>query len=70
MPCGLNNYRLVTFTLRIKLHGQWGHRLRRSVRRGWIGLPGRSSWLPGVEVDDARDGSLRRCFTTSALLDC
>jgi hypothetical protein len=24
-------------------------RLRMSVRRGWAGLPGRSSWLPGAE---------------------
>jgi hypothetical protein len=27
-----DNYRLVTFTLWSKLHGQWGPRLRRSVR--------------------------------------
>jgi hypothetical protein len=44
----LDNYELVTLTFKSKLHGQWGHRLRRSVRRGRLGLPWRSSWLPGV----------------------
>jgi hypothetical protein len=40
------------------------------VRRGWAGLPGHSSWLPGAEVDDARDSSWRCCFVASALLGC
>jgi hypothetical protein len=26
-----------------------------------MGLPGRSSWFPGVEMDGARDDSWRRC---------
>jgi hypothetical protein len=63
-----DNYGLVTFTFRIKLQGQWGPRLRRSIHRGWIGLPKRSSWLLSTEVDDSRDGYLRHCFTTLALL--
>jgi hypothetical protein len=34
-----------------------------SVRRGWMGLPGCSSWFSGAEVDGARDSSWRhRCF--------
>jgi hypothetical protein len=37
---------------------------------GWLGLPGHSFWLPGVEVGDARDGSWRHCITASALLGC
>jgi hypothetical protein len=32
-------------------------RLRKSVHRGWAGLPERSSWPPGTEVEGARDGS-------------
>jgi hypothetical protein len=33
------------------------------VRRGSMGFPGHSSWLPGAEVDDAWDSSWRRrCF--------
>jgi hypothetical protein len=44
----LDNYRLVTFTFGRKLHGQWGPRLRRSVRSGWIELPWHSSGLSGV----------------------
>jgi hypothetical protein len=43
-----DNYKLVTFTFGSKLHGQWGPRLKRSVRRGRSGLPWRSSWLLGV----------------------
>jgi hypothetical protein len=55
------------FTIRVKLHDQWGQRLRISIRRGWTGLPGRSSSLPGAKVEGARDGSwcyhAWRCFT-------
>jgi hypothetical protein len=52
------------FTNRVKLHDQLGPRLRTSVRRGWMGLPGHSSWFPSTEVDGAWDGSWRyRCFT-------
>jgi hypothetical protein len=40
-----DNYELIAFTSRGKLHGQWGPRLRRSVPRGWLGLPWYSSWL-------------------------
>jgi hypothetical protein len=43
----------------IKLHGQWGPRLRRSVHRGWTKLLRHSSSLSGAEVEDARDGSWR-----------
>jgi hypothetical protein len=40
----------------------WGPRQGTSVRRGWRGLPGCSSWFPGAEVDGSRDGSWRcRC---------
>jgi hypothetical protein len=68
-----DNYGLVTFTSRIKLHSQWSPRLRRLVCRGWTGLPWCSSWFPGIpgtEVDDARDDSWRCCFTALALLGC
>jgi hypothetical protein len=58
------------FASMIKLDGQWDPRLRKSVHRGWIGLPGHSSWLPSVEVDDAHDGFWRRCFMASALHGC
>jgi hypothetical protein len=44
----LNNYKIITITSGIILHGQWGPRLRRSVRRSWSGLPWRSSWLLGI----------------------
>jgi hypothetical protein len=43
----------------------------KAVHRGWTGLPESSSGLlsvPGVEVDDARDDSWRRCFVASAYL--
>jgi hypothetical protein len=43
-----NNYGLVTFIFRIKVHDQWGSKLRRSVRTGWTGPPEHSSWLPGI----------------------
>jgi hypothetical protein len=44
----LDNYDLVTFTSSIGLHGQWGPRLRWSIRRGWTGLHRCSSGLLGV----------------------
>jgi hypothetical protein len=31
--------------------------LRKFVHRGWMGLPGCSSWFPSTEVEDPRDGS-------------
>jgi hypothetical protein len=34
-----------------------GPRLETSFRRGWIRLPGYSSWLPSADVDGAWDGS-------------
>jgi hypothetical protein len=43
----------------------------KAVHRGWTGLLESSSGLlsvPGVEVDDARDDSWRRCFVASAYL--
>jgi hypothetical protein len=42
------------FTKGVKLRYQWGPKLIISVRRGWTGLPGYSSWFSGAEVDDAR----------------
>jgi hypothetical protein len=68
---GSNNYKLVTFTSRMKLHGEWGPRLRRSVCRGWSRLPWHSYWLPGVlgtDMDDAREGSWGCCFVVLSLL--
>jgi hypothetical protein len=48
----------------VKLHGQWGPKLRMLVRRGCMGLPRRSFWFLDVEVDGAWDSSWRRrCFT-------
>jgi hypothetical protein len=41
----------------VELHGQWGPKVRTTVRRSWMGLLGRSSWFPGAEVDGAEDGS-------------
>jgi hypothetical protein len=57
-----DNYELVTFTFGGKLHGQWGLKMRRSVRATlpFFLAPGCSSWFPGIlstEVDDARDSS-------------
>jgi hypothetical protein len=43
-----DNYGQVTFTFGSKLHGQWGPRLKRSVRSGWTELPWHSSGLSGV----------------------
>jgi hypothetical protein len=52
------------FTIRVRLHDQWGPRSKTSIRRCWTWLLGRSSWLSGTEVAGARDGSWsRRCFT-------
>jgi hypothetical protein len=45
------------FTTRVKLHGQWGPRLEISVRSGWIRLLECLSWIPGVDVAGAWDGS-------------
>jgi hypothetical protein len=39
------------------------------VSRAFFWDPGRSSWLPGIlgiKVDDARDGSSRRCYVALA----
>jgi hypothetical protein len=42
-------------------------RLKKSVHRGWTGLPGYSSLFSGAKVEGARDGSwcchAKRCFT-------
>jgi hypothetical protein len=56
-----------------KLHVQWGPRLRRSIRRGRLGLlwPSRLfQGVPDTEVGDAREGSRRRCSVMLALLGC
>jgi hypothetical protein len=66
-----DNYKLISFIFGSKLHGQWDPRLRRSVRRGRLGLPCHSHWFQGVlnaEVDDAREGSWSRCREVLALL--
>jgi hypothetical protein len=50
-----DNYELITFTSRSKLHGQWGPKQRRVVHRGRLGLPWPSHLfqsVPDAEVDE------------------
>jgi hypothetical protein len=64
-----DDYRLVTFIFGSKLHGQWGPRLRRSVRSGWIELPWHSSGLPGVHLGSRAVLALRWMISRMVLGD-
>jgi hypothetical protein len=62
----LGNYKLVTFTSRIKLHDKWAPVGEGRLVEDGLGILD----ILDAEVDDARDGPRRHFFTASALLGC
>jgi hypothetical protein len=55
-PLGVPKLWFDYFTTRIKLHGQWGPRLKTSIHRGWLRLLGSRvlMWMvPGTVLGDA-----------------